>query len=198
MTFASLSKFAGAVAGGVMALSLAAPAQATPISGWVTFDVVYTTTTRSGVSATVNMLLTGTYDAADSNATYDAYQISSLTGTRTTTTKTGTTHTYSLGTLSDPATDINYYLDNLIYFDSATKGAAVDNLGIGYWVSTSDFNLAYDTGSSTYLETVTSDTGDVNEAEAVVKISYVPAPTALALLGASLIGMGLMRRRKSV
>ena len=191
MALFSSSKFLGAVAAGVVALAVSAPAQASPI----TFEYDFTASAGVGPkisTSSVKSLLTaldeGSFTSGGIN--YEAYLVTGITGTRTA--KAGTS---AITSLVDPAVDYGSGLtvDNFVFVDNAGF-AALDDNGLGFFVGSIEYNVFSDNTSRTgYSELST------NGEQAVVTgtLREVPAPTALALLGASLLGMGFMRRSKN-
>ncbi len=200
MAFFSSFKFAGAIAAGAVALglSIAAPAQASSI----TFKFDYTGGSNLNVTS-LSSFITVSDNAALSTAAYTAYTIDYIVGTRSTTGTT--TKTKTITGLATTSPDTNFVFDNILFVNNTTGLAALDDQGIAFFTSDgNEFNVYYSDGTFStggftfpydgYIESVS--TG--NDAGVRLTITQVPAPTALALLGMSLVGMGLVRRRRNV
>jgi hypothetical protein len=200
MTRFSVPQISGAIAAGVMILALAAPAQAST----VTFNFDYTAASLQGttvVKSLVNTTYEGTVLAGNGN-TYGEYLLDSIVGTRVTT-DGSTVVTYNISGLSTPPGDANFTFDNLILLNTATGLAALDDNGIAFFAgnatNSAEYNVFYnDVFPAAYFNQYVESSSTNNDAVVQLVISQVPTPTALALIGASLLGMGFVRRRKNV
>ncbi|MTJ83698.1 MAG: PEP-CTERM sorting domain-containing protein [Telmatospirillum sp.] len=197
MAFMKSIKLSGAIAAGVLALAMATPAHA----GSVTFAYDYTTDAGKGAAASFSGFLNTVLDLTpgDQIAGYTTYQITSISGKRT-----GPQGVATVTALVNPSNQLTtaFNYDQLVYINNTTGLARLDDQGIAY--------LALSASGLVEFNTYFDDYGDIFDGKYVEanttgnyisihqRITQVPAPTALALLGMSLLGVGLVRRRKSV
>lgn len=186
---------------GLTAITLATPASASPIT--LELDIVGHFNNGGTLGSWTETLFTTVNDTGTtvvrSGVTYEVYDILNITGQRRGITVTGP---YDAGDLT--TTDA-------IYLNTTTSAWAFDNLGFSvadtvpniYNIRFLEYTLTLPGGAGTYLYDYT-ETGDSagqaggESAGLSIRISQVPTPTALFLLGSALLGLGVVRSRKTV
>jgi hypothetical protein len=212
MAFINSLKLSGAIAAGVLALGLSAPAQASS----VTFELQYTTVSSLFTSTVDAFLTADNLGLVNNGSTKEAieYSIDSISGTRTVASNgTGiVTKLYTISGLYDPAAgtpDIlgGDYSDNIYVYTanalaSLVGQAALDIHGVAFSATDGTvFKIYNDVAGLLYNGQFYyyAETNSVSGSDAALlnfTITEVPGPTALALLGVSLVGIGVVRRRK--
>lgn len=189
-------------------IELSAPAQA----GSVTFEFDYTAQSgKSGVASAFAGYLNATAIGTDSVTKVTTYRVDSISGTQTASTGTPVTSlaTYNASAIVSGITVYEYNVlagtaiswDNLFYVDS-NGNVSADNAGIAFQVGSTIYDFATSDGLTTkfgYSEFTyqTGSNATVHET-GITDLTFqeVPTPTALALLGMSFLGIGVVRRNR--
>ncbi len=126
---------------------------------------------------------------APTNGTAYGYNLSAISGTFGANNITGLASSGALVS-GQVINDGKFTFDNIVYSSGPSFDAAY---GLAFLVGGSEYNL-YSNGSGGYIDKKFGGSADLVTGFSLVQ---VPEPASMALVGFSLLGIGLIRRRKA-